>query len=231
MNKNKNSISRLNVMFHRLHDYETMSFEEYKYSFIIVKPNGARHISTYLSELKKLEIDTLNLFAIHNHEEINLALHLTERERSHIIPINLMFKDFYGDNAILILISKKNIEYEDFVSKVYDFKWRARALVEKKYISYVFDTSDILGIKKSQWLKVLDADGNEVKKYDMNHEGVFMVALPNSLHSPDDDVECTVKELMTLYDLGIICEDNIIPDDMLKRVINYGTMEILKDMQ
>lgn len=231
MSKNENGTNTLNIMFQRLQDYETMSFEEYKYSFIIVKPNGAKHLSTYLNELKKWKIDVLDLFAIHHHEKINLALHLTERERSHIIPINLMFKDFYGDNAILILIGKRNIEYADFVSEVYEFKWKVRALVEKKYISYVFDTSDILGVNKDQWLKIFDADGNEVKKYDMNHEGSFMVALPNSLHSPDDDVKCSVMELMIIYDLGIICENNIISDDMLKRIINYGTMEMLKDMQ
>jgi hypothetical protein len=227
----KDSNNEFTVIFKRLQDYETMSFEEYKFSFIIVKPNGAKHISTYLEELKKWSIDILDIFAIHNHEKVNLALHLTERERSHIIPINMMFKDFYGDNAVLILIGKKNIEYSEFVSLVYKFKWKARSLVEKKYISYVFDTTDILGVNHGQYLKVLDAEGKEVKKYDMNHKGSFMVALPNSLHSPDDDVESTIKELMTIYHLGIICKNNVIPDAMIERIINYGTMEMLKDMQ
>lgn len=226
-----NNMDNLTIMFSRLKDYKTMSFEEYKYSFIIVKPNGAKHLSAYLSELKKWKIDILGIFAIHNHEEVNLALHLTERERSHIIPINMMFKDFYGDNAILILIGKKNIKYEDFVLKIYDFKWKVRRDVEKKYISYVFDTTDILENNQKQWLKVLDENGNEVEKYDMNHQGSFMVALPNSLHSPDGDVESTVKELLTIYDLNIVCEKNIISETMLSRVINYGTMEMLKDMQ
>lgn len=229
--KEINNINNFFVVFSRLKDYKTMSFEEYKYSFIIVKPNGAKHLSTYLSELKRRKIDILGIFAIHNHEEVNLALHLTERERSHILPINMMFKDFYGDNAILILVGKKNIKYEDFVSEIYDFKWKARGLVEKKYISYVFDTTDILGINQKQWLKVFDENSNEVKKYDMNHEGSFMVALPNSLHSPDDDVESTVKELLTICDLNIVCEENAISETMLSRVINYGTMEMLKDMQ
>lgn len=219
------------VVFSRLKDYRTMSFEEYKYSFIIVKPNGAKHLSTYLRELKKRNFDILGIFAVHNHEEVNLALHPTEGERRHIIPINIMLKDFYGDNAILILIGKKNIEYESLVSEIYDFKWKARGLVEKKYISYVFDTTDILGFNQKQWLKVIDEKGNEVKKYDMNHEGSFMVALPNSLHSPDDNVESTVNELLTIYDLNIICEENVISETMLSKVINYGTMEMLKDMQ
>ena len=208
-----------------------MPFEEYKYSFIIVKPNGAKHLETYLSELKKRKFNILGIFAIHNHEEINLRLHITERERSHIIPINRMFKDFYGNNAILILIGKKNIEYNDLVSEIYDFKLMARELVKKKYISYVFDTTDILGIAPRQWLKITDEKGNEIDKYEMNHKGSFMVTLPNSLHSPDSDVETTVKELMTIFDLHVVCKENVISETMLSRIINYGTMEMLKDMQ
>ena len=116
-----NQTNNYATMFSRVKHYETMSFEESKYSFIIVKPNGAKHLSTYLSELEKWNFTVVGIFAVHNHEEVNLALHLTERERSHIIPINKMFRDFYGDNAILILFSKNNINYSDFVKLVYDF--------------------------------------------------------------------------------------------------------------
>ena len=95
----------------------------------------------------------------------------------------------------------------------------------------MFDTTNILGINKGQLLKVMDSDGNEVKKYDMNHKGTFMVALPNSLHSPDNDVGGTVNELMIVHKQGIICEKNIVSDKMLKKITYYGTMEMLKDMQ
>ena len=214
----------------RLDNYENMTFEEYKYSFIIIKPNGAKHIEVYLEQLKCMGIDILGIFAIHNHEEVNLALHLTERERSHILPINKMFKDFYCDNAILIFLGEKNITYDDFVSKVHQYKWKARSLVEKKYISYVFDTTSILGVNKGQRLKVIDERGREVKKYDMNDIGSFMVALPNSLHSPDASVVDTINELRIISKLELMRKENIISEEMLQRIIYYGTMEMLKDM-
>lgn len=218
-------------LFARLEDYETIPFEDYKYSFLIIKPSGAKHIKPYLSELKRRDIDVLGMFAIHNHEEVNLALHLTERERSHIVPINKMFLDFYGDSAILVLIRKRNITYTDFVSEIYDYKWAARRLVEKPYITYVFDTTNILGINRYEELKVIDKNGNEVDKYEMNHSGSFMVTLPNSLHTPDADVEDTVKELFVIRDLGLVCVENIITNEMLSKIIYYNTMEMLKDME
>lgn len=218
------------TIFNRLNDYKTISYEEYKYGFIIVKPNGARHLQIYINELNREKFDIIGFFAIHNHEEVNLALHHTQREREHILPINKMFKEFYGDSAVLILIGNENISYTDFVAKVYKFKWHARNLVETKYISYVFDTSEILGIDKDQVLKVIDKYGQEIKKYEMNQEGTFMVALPNSLHSPDNDVESTIHELQIIKKMGIVSRKNVIPKDILKKITRYNSMEILKDL-
>lgn len=217
-------------LYNRINDYENMSYEEYKYNFIIIKPNGARHLKIYINELNRQKIDILGFFAIHNHEEVNLSLHITERERNHILPINKMFNDFYGNCAVLVLIGEKNILYQDFVSKIYNFKWHARSLVEKKYISYVFDTSSILGFNEGQVLKVINKDGNEVSKYEMNEPGSFMVTLPNSLHSPDNNVEMTIHELQIIYQMGIINRNNIISDDILHRITKYNSMEMLKDM-
>lgn len=218
------------TLFNRLRNYDAMGYEEYKYSFIIVKPNGARHLKIYANELKRQGFDVLGFFVIYNHEEVNLSLHTTERERRNIIPINKMFKDLYGDSAILILIGQKNISYSEFVEKVYQFKWHARSLVEINYLSYVFDTSSILGINQGEVLKVIDKEGKEVKKYEMNNEGTFMVALPNSLHSPDNDVETTIQELRLMYEMGIISRQNIIPKRILDRITRYNSMEVLKDM-
>ena len=64
----------------------------------------------------------------------------------------------------------------------------------------------------------------------MNQEGTFMVALPNSLHSPDNDVESTIHELQIIKKMGIVSRKNVIPKDILKKITRYNSMEILKDL-
>lgn len=218
---------RLEEVFSRLNNYELMSFEEYKYSFVIVKPNGARHLKLYIQELEKSGIDVLGYYGVNNHEQINLALHQTERELSHVVPINKWFKDFFGNQGIIILIGKKNISYDDFSKMVFDFKWKARRLTETPYVSCVFDRSKALDLPQTQELKVIDESGTEVKKYEMNCKGDFMITLPNSLHSPDADVVTTVKELQILKQIGAF--DVPIYDTTVFEEIDYlNSMEVLK---
>lgn len=50
------------TIFNRLNDYKTISYEEYKYGFIIVKPNGARHLQIYINELNREKFDIIGFF-------------------------------------------------------------------------------------------------------------------------------------------------------------------------
>lgn len=214
-------------MFGRLSNYRIMSIEEYKYSYVIVKPNGARHLKIYIAELERKGIDILGFYVIHDHEKVNLELHPTEWERSHVIPINKWFNDFYGNQGILILIGEKNISYEEFTKKVFEFKCRARHLTEKTYVSCVFDRSQIFKIIPTHELKVIDSNGNEVKKYEMNHSGDFMITLPNSLHSPDANVDSTISEMKILYKIGVF-NSVIMSEEILEEIDDFNSMEILK---
>ena len=224
----QNTISiNIKEVFERLNNYETISFEEYKYSFIIIKPNGARHLKLYIQEIQKSGIDILNYYVLHDHEKVNLALHQTEWELSHVIPINKWFKDFYGNQGILILIGEKNISYSDFTQKIFNFKWMARHLTETPYVSCVFDRSQILNLSPNQELMVVDGNGNIFKKYEMNHSGDFMITLPNSLHSPDADPESTIKELNILRNIGAF-NNIIISTDIFSEIDYFNSMEILK---
>lgn len=226
----KNTVeTNLNEIFARLDNYKTMSMEEYKYSFVIVKPNGARHLKPYIREIEKSGIDILGYYVIHDHEKVNLALHTTDWELSHVVPINKWFQDFYGNQGILILVGKNNISYDDFSRLVFDFKWKARHLTETPYVSCVFDRSQILDFSPSQELKVIDETSSEVKKYEMNHSGDFMITLPNSLHSPDGNSASTVAELQVLHNIGAFSIP-IYDTTIFEEIEYFNSMEILKKL-
>ena len=217
-------------IFSSIENYRDLSFEDEKYSYLIVKPNGEKHFNTYVEELKKQKFKIIDFFAIFDYETLNIALHPTEPEQRHIVPINNMFKDFYSNYAILILISKSNITYKDFVRQVHLFKNSIRKRFEVDYVSYAFDIAELLNDNQHQRLKILDSEGKEVNKLEMNHEGTFLVFNINSLHSPDPDVNVTISELELLKRNHILIPDNVIPKVLVTAIQKYETFSFLKDL-
>ena len=219
-----------NIALENTKNYRTLGFKEYKYSYLIVKPNGAKHFKTYVDELIQQQFTIIGFFAIQDYETLNISLHPTEREQHHIVPINNMFKDFYSNYAILILRAKNNITYPAFVRQVYLFKTSVRKRFEVQYVSYVFDTSELLGDNQHQLLKIYGKNNQEVSKREMNHEGTFLVFSVNSLHSPDPDLKVTVSEIELLKANGIFLLKNLIPNFLVESIKKYETFAFLKDM-
>ena len=219
-----------NEMFNKLEDYQTMTFEEEKYSYLIVKPNGVRHFRTYLEELKKENYTVLGFYAIQDYEEVSLALHPSKKKRRHIVPINKMFKTLFSNYAVAILVTKSHITYEDFVEQLYKFKKRVRSLFDTPNLAYVFEVSKLLNEQPNQLLKVVDLNGRELPKKEMNQEGVFQVYSVNSLHSPDPDVNETISEMLLLRKMGIFSDENKIPDMLVENILRYETFSFIKDM-
>lgn len=217
-------------IFKKMENHRDLSFEDYKYSYLIVKPNGIRHFKTYVDELIAQRFVILDYFAIRDYETVNIALHPTEKEQRHIVPINNMFKVLYSNNAVLIVIAKSHITYEDFVKQVFYFKTNVRTKFECPDISYVFDISRLLGDQQNQELKIVDPNGKECPKREMNHKGTFLVFSVNSLHSPDPDVNITISELQLLRKSGIFVEKNRIPEILVKAILKYETFAFFKDM-
>ncbi len=174
-----------NKLFDDISNYKNLEFSDFKYSYLIVKPNGNRHFRTYVEELKKKGFEIFGYYSVMDYATVNVALHPTPPEQRHIVPINNMFKDCYGNYGVLILIGKTHITYEDFVKEVYAFKADTRKIFEVDYLSYVFDISKMLGEYREQRLVLLEKDGSEAKKREMNHVGTFLVFSINSLHSPE----------------------------------------------
>ncbi len=219
-----------NKMFSRLKDYQSMTFEEEKYSFLIVKPNGARHFRTYVEELKKQKYTIIGFFAIRDFGAINIALHNTKKKLRHIIPINNMFNTFFSNYAILILVAKSHISYDDFVRELCELKVRVRNRFKTPELAYVFDISTLINDQQNQVLKIIDENGQEVSKSDMNEKGTFKVYWVNSLHSPDPDVNVTIWEMQILRQNGIFEEENKIPDNLIEAIYRYETFTFVKDM-
>ena len=183
-----------------------------------------------MEELKKKGFEIFGYYSVMDYATINVALHPTPPEQRHIVPINNMFKDCYGNYGVLILIGKANITYEDFVKEVYAFKSDTRKIFEVKYLSYVFDISNMLEEYREQRLVLLEKDGSEAKKREMNQVGTFLVFSVNSLHSPDPNVKVTVEEMELLKSMNLISESNRIPDEIVYKICKYETFVYLEDI-
>lgn len=76
----------------------------------------------------------------------------------------------------------------------------------------------------------MSKDGKEIRKDKFNEEGTFMVFSINEIHSPNEEVETTVRELTFLKDMGVISAQCIIPKTIINSMKKYHTFEFLKDM-
>ena len=217
-------------IFNKLKNYQSLSYGEEKYSFLIVKPNGTRHFRTYVDELKKQNYTIVGFFAIHDFATINVALHNTKKKLRHIIPINNMFNTFFSNYAILILIAKSHITYEDFVKEVCKFKVNVRSRFDTPNLAYVFDISALINDQQNQLIKIVDSNGQEVPKREMNQRGTFKVYSVNSLHSPDPDVDVTISEMEILRNKAIFKDENLIPNNLLDAIFRYETFAFIRDM-
>lgn len=211
-------------------NYRSLKINAYKYSYIIVKPNGARHFKTYVNELEKNGFDVIEYYAIVDYETINMKLHTDPAVQKYIIPVNKMFKDCFGNYAVLVLIAKRNVSYFEFVKQVDDFKIFVRTLFKLDYISNVFDISKLFGDNQEQRLVIMDKLDNEISKHEMNERGTFYIFSVNSIHAPDPEVSTTISELMILIQSNIISENNIIPNNVVECIGKYKSFEFLQDM-
>lgn len=207
------------------------SFEGMKISYMILKPNAAKHYGVIINEIINNRFTILGQYAVLDYETVNMALHIDQpTAMKYIIPISRMYNDFYGNYGVLIVLGKRNITYENFCLQVVTLKKGLRAKFELSYISYAFDTSELGAGNEKQRLVIISPEGKEIKKDKFNEEGTYMVFFINEIHSPDETVDNTVKELKFLMDMGLLEESNTIPSNLLDNMRRYHTFEFLKDM-
>ena len=180
--------------------HEKLDFKELKVSYLILKPNAARHYKVIVNEIEKQQYTIIGQYAIRDYETLNMALHVEQPESmKYIIPISRMYNDFYGNYGVLLLIGKSNITYENFCLQVVSLKQNLRARFKFSYIAYAFDTSELGRENLHQRLVVVDKDGKQTVDEYFKREGTFMVFYINEIHSPDESVSTLVKEMNGWY--------------------------------
>lgn len=218
------------INFDDLKDYQKIPFEDYKYSYVILKPNAAIHFKAYMDELIEQKFEIINCYAIFDYETVNMALHPDRASHKYILPLSRLYNDFYSNYAILILIGKKLISYEDFCLQVHRFKTSMRDKFHFDYVSFAFNVAKVNALNEEQSLKIIAKDGTEIEKMEMNEAGTYMVFSANEVHSPDANVNVTVEELLTLHKFGVLIDDNIIPKFLLESISKYQTFAYIKEM-
>lgn len=210
---------------------EKLNFEDFKYSFFILKPNAAKNYEAAIQEIEENKFIIVNQYAIMDYDTVTMALHIDQPEAmKYIKPISRFNYDFYGNYAVLVVVKKKDITYENFCNQVLRLKQHLRDKFALSYIAYAFDISELGDKNEKQKLIIKAVNGDEIKKDSMNGEGTFMVVFINSIHSPDDTVEKTIKELTMLKNMALLETENIIPKTILNSIRRYKTFEFLKDM-
>lgn len=221
----------IDLIMNAIQNHGNMRFEDLKLSYVILKPNAAKHYKIIMDEIEVNRFKVLGQYAIVDYETVNMALHIEQPESmKYILPISRMYNDFYGNYAVLVVIAKANITYENFCIQVVSLKRSIRTKFELPYISYVFDTSELGKENEHQRLIIMSKEGKEIEKDQFNKEGTFMVFSMNELHSPDEEVSSTVKEMNQLLKMGCFDESMKIPKTTVGNMKRYHTFEFLKDL-
>ena len=210
---------------------EALTFDEFKYSFFILKPNAGKNYEMAIREIEVNQFIIVNQYAIMDFDTVNMALHMEQpASMKYIRPISRFNNDFYSNYAILVLVKKRDITYANFCTQVCWLKRHLRDKFSLPYVSYAFDTSELGEENKQEKLMIIAKSGETLKKDAMNNEGTFMVFSMNCIHTPDDKIEKTIKEIKLLKDMGLFEERNVIPKTILSNIKKYKTFEFLQDM-
>ena len=211
--------------------HEKLDFKDLKVSYLILKPNAARHYKVIVNEIEKQQYTIIGQYAIRDYETLNMALHVEQPESmKYIFQISRMYNDFYGNYGVLLLIGKSNITYENFCLQVVSLKQNLRARFKFSYIAYAFDTSELGRENQHQRLVVVDKDGKQTGDEYFKREGTFMVFYINEIHSPDESVSALVKEMKLMDGMELFDVQNQIPKNIIEMMKKYKSFEHIKDM-
>lgn len=210
---------------------QQLKFNELKVSYLIFKPNAAKHYKEMIEQIESSNFEIITQYAIFDYDTVNMALHQNQPESmKYIIPISRMYKDFYGNYAILIILGKRNISYKNFCIQVVCLKQMLRSKYDLPYIAYVFNTSLIGQKNEHQHIIIRDSDGSNIPKDRFDEDGTYMLFFINEIHSPDGNFESVKVEMELLYTMGIINDKLVLPKPVLNNIARYQTFEFIKDL-
>ena len=211
-------------------NYTNMIRTSKKYSYIIVKPNGEKHFASILKSIRSYNLTIERIYKIDDYESVNILLHPEKEKQKYILPINRVYKDFFSNYAILILVSESNISYDILISQIVKLKFEVREKYDYDYIAYILDVSKIGMQYNEETVKIISKSQVEIAKQKMNGKGSYLIMSINEIHSPDSNIQNTVRELILLIDNQIISQRNEISKKTVKLIEKYGTFLFLQDL-
>lgn len=214
-----------------LRNWKQLEFRDLKVSYLIFKPNAVKHYKEMIEQIEISNFEIINQYVIFDYDTVNMALHQNQPESmKYIIPISRMYKDFYGNYAILLIIGKSNITYENFCIQVVGLKQMLRSKYDLPYIAYAFNTSLIGQKNEHQHIIIHDIDGKNIPKGRFNDAGTYMLFFTNEVHSPDENIQSLETEMELLYSMGIIDDKLVLPKPVIHNIARYQTFEFVKDL-
>ena len=212
--------------------HEKLDFKELKVSYLILKPNAARHYKVIVNEIEKQQYTIIGQYAIRDYETLNMALHVEQPESmKYIIPISRMYNDFYGNYGVLLLIGKSNITYENFCLQVVSLKQNLRARFKFSYIAYAFDTAE-LGRENlhQKGLVVVDKDGKQTVDEYFKEKELSWCFTSMKFILLMQSVATLVKEMRLMDGMELFDVQNQIPKNIIEMMKKYKSFEHIKDM-
>lgn len=210
---------------------EELAFSDIKVSYLILKPNVAKHYKEMTRQIKENNFYIVAQYAIFDYHTLNMALHQNQATAmKYIIPISRFYNDFYSNYAILIVVGKTNITYNNLCIQVVGLKQMLRSRYNLPYVSYALNTSLIGQKNEHQQILIKDSNGKDVPKDRFNEEGTYMLFFTNEVHSPDKEIESMVTEMELLYTMNILNDEGLLPKSILHNISRYQTFAFLKDL-
>ena len=203
------------------------------YSYFLIKPDGIRKLREISQYIEEKEFDRIIYFAVNDWERLQKDLYEEHYKKEGFADSYQAFieaeKNLYGNKAIALLVASERGSYQELMDKVYQSKLDIRRkLAYKIGLVTISDEQDknkankiLLSEKQGRVLKSPKRFDNEHKKYRLSHLDV--------IHCPDPKKEVNLEELRKLFNQGVIKDENIISNELLRNIVKYKTAEFLQD--
>lgn len=201
--------NKLYNMLSQENNYDTkISFPEYKYAYVMVKPDGSKYVMKIVDLIEKnLELEDIYFIRVGDWKSISEKIYDAKNEWTpHFYTTFSIYADsvneLFGNTALIILIKFKTDLYEEYLEKIYNIKKEIR-MYRNKSFALVTDASKNYnenGKLPSTTLKIFNEDGSEKDPYYISSVGFHDFHALNIIHSPDPKISSIIREMKILVE-------------------------------
>lgn len=208
------------------------------YSYIMIKPDGAKYIFATIYELKKRNLyDKISFFKLNNWKSLAEELYEAKNEWTKyyyttFLAYSFTINELFGNTALVILIENSSLKYEDFLQGILEVKNKIRESRDGKFalVTNAKKIPTTLFRELPNTIISLTYENNDKKKiYSMPNIGFHDFHALNILHSPDKNKDKVCRELNILKRYNVFTEKNIVNLEKLKMAEKFNSLEILNE--